>query len=287
MRHLCDIPLSFKQARCSAAERLLIGGSRFSVLKFFELGLPAVIILQLTVRPGSNGGMNMNGKTADRCISTEKDLGPFLRRFVLPAAVLCAIALGIVGIVWHSQETAPLTEADVLAAMQRTGLPLELSADGTKSWGEGHVLYTLTGEDIQVIISCALAGGERSLQMQCLSQEEEMPELSLEDWRPYLSLALILFDGALDSETVYGTLSNETMTESDPAKADADGWAGLKTLSWKGPLSDCYGTVTWRRYGTHVTRAFPSPVIHRWADTFSVFLCGSEEAYQGMRQQGP
>ena len=263
MRHLCDIPLSFKQARCSAAERLLIGGSRFSVLKFFEFGLPAVIILQLTVRPGSNGEMNMNGKTADRCISTEKDLGPFLRRFVLPAAVLCAIALGIVGIVWHSQETAPLTEADVLAAVQRTGLPLELSADGTKSWGE------------------------RSLQMQCLSQEEEMPELSLEDWRPYLSLASILFDGALDSETVYGTLSNETMTESDPAKADTDGWAGLKTLSWKGPLSDCYGTVTWRRYGTHVTRAFPSPVIHRWADTFSVFLCGSEEAYQGMRQQGP
>ena len=123
--------------------------------------------------------------------------------------------------------------------------------------------------------------------MQYLSQEEEMPEFSLEDWRPYLSFASILFDGALDSETVYETLSNETMTESDPAKADTDGWAGLKTLSWKGPLSDCYGTVTWRRYGTHVTRAFPSPVIHRWADTFSVFLCGSEEAYQGMRQQGP
>ena len=34
-------------------------------------------------------------------------------------------------------------------------MPLELSKDDTESWGEGHVLYTLTGEDIQVIISSA------------------------------------------------------------------------------------------------------------------------------------
>ena len=120
--------------------------------------------------------------------------------------------------------------------------------------------------------------------MQCLSQGEEMPEFSLEDWRLYLSFASILFDDTLDSEVFYKTLSHETMTESDPAKADAGGWAGLKTLSWKGPLSAGYGSVTWRRHGSHVTRSFPSPVIHRWENTFSVFICGSEDIYEAMHQ---
>lgn len=230
--------------------------------------------------------MNMNEKRIDRSISIQKDLRPFLRRFALPAALLCVIALGIVGISQRGQRTAPLTEADILAAAQRTGLPLELSEDGTESWGEGHVLYTLTGENIKIIVSCALVDGERRLQMQCLSQEaEEMPEFSLEEWSPYLSFVSILFDSALDSEEFYETLSKETMTESDPAEADADGPAGLKTLSWKGPLSAGYGTVTWRRYGSQVTRTFPSPVIHRWASMFLVSLYESEDAYENMRQQ--
>lgn len=180
-----------------------------------------------------------------------------------------------------------MTEADILAAMQQTGLPLELSEEGTELWREGHVLYTLTGENIQMFVSCVLADGERILQMNCLSREEEMPEFSLEDWRTYLSFALILFDGDLDSEALYKTLSYETMTEIEPTAADAGEWTGLKILSWKGSLSTDYGAVTWRRYGTHITRTFPSPVVHRWENTLSVSMYESEEVYEMMHQPGP
>ena len=94
-------------------------GQPIQCLKIFRTWSACRYYIAADCKTRMEWGMNMNGKTTDRCISTEKDLGPFLRRFVLPAAVLCAIALGIVGIVWHSQETAPLTEAAAAGALRR------------------------------------------------------------------------------------------------------------------------------------------------------------------------
>ena len=52
---------------------------------------------------------------------------------MLPAITLCAIALAVAGITRDHQQAAPVTEANILAAVQQMGLSLELSEDGTES----------------------------------------------------------------------------------------------------------------------------------------------------------
>ena len=225
--------------------------------------------------------INMNEKI-DGPYTFKKDFKPFLRRFVLPVTAVCIIAFGIA--LFNRRTDHSLTEADVMAAAQQAGLSLELSKEGAESWGEGHILYTLTGENATVSVSHALVDGEQVWQLHCLSQAEEMPEFSWADWAPYLSFASRLFDGAMDSEELFHVLSSDALPEPVPLTEDGGGRAESKVLNWQAQLSDGYSVVNWRRHGSELTRAFPSPVIHRWESVLSVSLYGSKDIYETMHE---
>ena len=107
----------------------------------------------------------------------------------------------------------PLSETAVTTAVNAVGLPLTILPEGTQSYTEGHITYTLHGggEDIYpfgAVSSAVYDGGKRHLTVMYMTRPEGDTAFRWEDWRQAITLAGKLWGGFTDDEQLYRQLSD-------------------------------------------------------------------------------
>lgn len=175
----------------------------------------------------------------------------------------------------------PPTEETVQTVVEKLGWTLD--PEGTQSWAEDQVLYSLESEDqTRVSVSCALVEGKRSLTENCVvTLLPDKPQFAWEDWKEAVTLAEALYGGFSEGE-FYQTLSEQNIPEPEIPSAGLDTPTGQESLSWEVELPAGYGRVRWSISAGTVENNFPSPVIRDWRINFSVSLYESKEAYESM-----
>lgn len=96
-------------------------------------------------------------------------------------------------------EFPPSVEAMNVVAEQ---LGWTLDADGTESWAENQIIYTLeTNEQTQTSVSCALIDRKCVLTVNCIIADlPDKPEFSWETWKDVLSFSEALYGGFDEGE---------------------------------------------------------------------------------------
>lgn len=175
----------------------------------------------------------------------------------------------------------PPTEEAVQTAAEKLGWTLD--TEGTQSWAEDQILYTLvTSDQANVSVSCAVAEGKRFLMENCVvTGLPDKPQFAWEDWEEAIALAETLYGGFSEGE-LYQTLSKQDIPEPEIPPAGPDTPTGLESLSWEAELPAGYGSVSWSIAAGTVEHNFPSPVIQDWRITFSISLYESKDAYENM-----
>lgn len=175
----------------------------------------------------------------------------------------------------------PPTEETVQTVVGELGWTLD--PEGTQSWAENHILYTIETENqMKISVSCALVGESRFLTETCAVMFlPSKPQFVWEDWKEAVSLAEKLYGGFSEGE-FYQILSEQAIPEPEIPSAELSTPAGHESLIWEAESSAGYGRVWWSISAGAVEHVFPSPVIHDWRITLSISLYESKEVYENM-----
>lgn len=163
------------------------------------------------------------------------------------------------------------------------GLGWVLDPEGTQSWAENQILYTLEFEDqTSIWVSCALIEEARFLTETCaVMRLPDKPQFAWEDWKEAVTLAETLYGGFSEGD-FFQALSEQEMPEPEIPLTAADAPIGQESLSWEVELPAGYGRVWWSIGAGTVEHNFPSPVIRDWRITFTVSLYESREDYENI-----
>lgn len=164
----------------------------------------------------------------------------------------------------------PPKEETVQKAAEALGWTLDPA--GTESWSEGHVLYTLRGENLpQVSVSCALVDGKRTMTVICTAMDlPEEPVFAWEDWEKAFTLAETLYGGFQAGE-LYKGLSGA------PSERDEDGELTLEAESKAG-----YARLRWSPAPGTAEHSFPETTVQDWRETVYISLYPSKTVYESM-----
>lgn len=160
------------------------------------------------------------------------------------------------------------------------GLHWTVDQEGTQSWHEDHILYSLEAENqTKLSVSCALVDGNRILMENCvLAMLPDKPRFDWKDWEKAVTLAETLYGGVSEGE-LYQALTAQDIPKAENTSAEFDAPTGQESLSWEVALPLGYGRVRWSISAGTVDKNFPSPIIRDWRMSFSISLYESKEAY--------
>lgn len=164
----------------------------------------------------------------------------------------------------------PPKEETVRSAAEALGWTLDPA--GTESWSDGHMLYTLSGEDLpQVSVSCALVDGKRTMTLICTAMNlPEKPVFAWENWEKPLSLAETLYGGFQAGE-LYKGLSDA------PSERNEDG-----VLTWVAESKAGYARLRWSPAPGTAEHSFPETTVQDWRETVYISLYPSKAVYESM-----
>lgn len=128
----------------------------------------------------------------------------------------------------HAPEFPPAVET-VQTVVEELGWTLD--PEGTQSWTEDQILYTLGTEDrTRASVSCALVEGSRFLTENCVvTLLPNKPEFAWEDWKGAVALAETLYGGFSEGEFDQ-TLSEQNIPEPEAPPAGLDTPTGQESL---------------------------------------------------------
>ena len=177
----------------------------------------------------------------------------------------------------------PPSEETVQAVAEKLGWTID--PEGTQSWEENHILYSLVSDDRpRASISFALVDGNRLVNLHCFGDKtSEKPEFSWEDWKKAIALVENLYGGLSEGE-LYEYLCAQDIPEAENESSSAS-IPGSERLRW---VIDCpagYGWVDWSVRGVNVEYGFGVRLIHEWAEQFTVSLYESREFYESTHQK--
>ncbi len=196
----------------------------------------------------------------------------------------CLLLLFLTGCGNTSTEKAyPPSEEAVQAVAEKLGWTID--SEGTQSWAENHVLYSLVSDhQPRAAISFALVDGNRLMNLHCFGDETpEKPEFSWEDWKEAIALVESLYGGLSEGE-LYEHLRAQDIPETEIESSNAS-LPGSERLRW---VIDCpagYGWVDWSVRGVHVEYGFGDRLIREWAEQLTVSLYESKEVYESTHQK--
>ncbi len=152
------------------------------------------------------------------------------------------------------------------------GLGWTLDPAGTESWAEGHVLYTLSGENLlRVSVSCALVDGNRTMTLICTAMDlPEEPVFAWEDWEKAVSLVETLYGGFQAGE-LYKGLSGA------PSESGENG-----ALTWEAESKAGYARLRWSPAPGTAEHSFPETTVQDWRETVYISLYPSKAVYESM-----
>ena len=216
------------------------------------------------------------------------------------AAVLLCVALAAIraraGAAGTRAARFPPDAAAVAAALEKSGLPGELSETETDSYADGHTLFVVRGEPLRpegsrpaerelvASASCALVGGVRMLQ--AVFDRRDVPEdFAWEDWRKQFAFAALLFGGFGDcGEALFQAFAAQPVPErAFPWDTEIPGGYS-RTYDWDAELPGgfCRVRCTQRRL-----RAEDAQGLQTWrcSATLYVELCGSRALFRERQEQ--
>lgn len=139
--------------------------------------------------------------------------GRWLWRGAVVALALCVLtgcgSKGLAG------PDFPLTEAALLDAQERAGIPGELMEEETHSGREGQILHTIRvdGALPATGVMSAEIDGTRLLQVTSIQPVTAEPDpLAWEDWKPLFTFAALLYGGFDSEESIYEAVSGQEPT---------------------------------------------------------------------------
>lgn len=156
-----------------------------------------------------------------------------------------------------------------------------LDPDGTQSWAEDQILYSLGTDDQRwASVSCALVEGKHVLIENCAAASlPDKPQFAWEDWKDAVSLAETLYGGFSEGE-FYQTLSGQNIPEPEIPPAGLNSPADRESLSWEAEFPAGYARVSWSVSPGTVEHNFPSPIIRDWRTLLRVSLYESKKDYE-------
>lgn len=181
-------------------------------------------------------------------------------------------------------EAYPPSEETVQAAAEKLGWTVD--PEGTQSWAEGQILYTLVSNDhIKSTISFALVDGNRMLTMYCFDNKTpEKPEFSWEDWKSGISLVESLYDGFSEGE-LYAYLCQQGIPEPLDQTGAINVPAGYEHRRQDIDCPGGFGWASWSTQGVNIEYGFGGRRIHEWSEQFTVSLYESKEFFESIRQK--
>ena len=178
----------------------------------------------------------------------------------------------------------PPSEESVRSAAEQLGWTID--PEGTQSWVEGQILYTLVSDDLpKTTISFALADGRRMVTLHSFGgKTSEKPEFAWEYWKAAISLVEDLYDGFSQGE-LYEYLCQQGI----PAPLDLTGAINVPAgYERRRQDIDCPGGFGWASWSTqraNIEYGFGGRRIHEWSEQFTVSLYESKEFFESTRQK--
>ena len=176
----------------------------------------------------------------------------------------------------------PPSEETVRSAAEK--LDWTIDPEGTQSWVEGQILYTLVSDDQpKTSISFALVDGNRMVTLQCFGDKtSEKPEFSWEDWKAAISLVESLYDGFSE-----GALYEYLRQQGIPAPLDQTGAinvpAGFERCRQDIDCPGGFGWASWSTQGANIEYGFGGRRIHEWSEQFTLSIYESKEFFESTR----
>lgn len=191
------------------------------------------------------------------------------KRFPLLLLLALLLALSACGSASAASDFPPKEET-VRSAAEALGWTLDPA--GTESWAQGHMLYTLSGENLpQVSVSCALVDGKRTMTLICTAMDlPEEPVFAWGDWEKAASLAETLYGGFQEGE-LYRSLFGA------PSERDEDG-----VLTWEAESKAGYARLRWSPAPGTAEHSFPETTVQDWRETVYISLYPSKTVYENM-----
>lgn len=154
-----------------------------------------------------------------------------------------------------------------------------LDQEGTQSWEENQILYTLeTADQEKISVSCALVDEKPVLMENCVViLLPDKPHFSWEDWEDEVNFAEKLFGGFSQGD-IYKELLEQKLPEPEILASDSP--VNLEVLSWEVDSPSGYVRVQWSMDAGTVENNFPSPTAQDWRMNFNISIYESKEAYQ-------
>lgn len=178
----------------------------------------------------------------------------------------------------------PPSEESVRSAAEQLGWTID--PEGTQSWVEGQILYTLVSDDLpKTTISFALADGRRMVTLHSFGgKTSEKPEFAWEYWKAAISLVEDLYDGFSQGE-LYEYLCQQGI----PAPLDLTGAINVPAgYERRRQDIDCpggFGWASWSTQGANIEYGFGGRRIHEWSEQFTVSLYESKDFFESTRQK--
>lgn len=195
------------------------------------------------------------------------------------------------------QPNFPLEEEAITAALEKTGLPGEISESETTSYAEGHSLYVvrslteaysdeISPEEAQanpysrVIIasaSSAITEGERTLYTM-FDQKDSSDQFAWEDWNKQIVFTTLLYGGFEDEEDVYRAFVGKALPKGENSEDEV-------SLVWDAQLP---GGYCWVRYVSRKTKVFEGEYdvpTWRYTGTLFVKIYESQALFQKLEQE--
>ena len=187
----------------------------------------------------------------------------------LSILMVCVLLLTFSGC-GHTSAASEFPPKEKTVRMAAEALGWTLDPAGTESWGEGHVLYTLSGADRpQAAVSCALADGKRTMILICTTMNlPEEPVFAWEDWEKAVTLAETLYGGFQAGE-LYKSLSGV------PSESDEDGGS-----TWEAESKAGYVRLRWSPAPGTAEHNFPESTVQDWRETVYISLYPSKGDYE-------
>lgn len=191
------------------------------------------------------------------------------RRFSIWLLLVLLLAFSACGSAPGDSDFPPKEET-VQKAAEALGWTLDPA--GTEIWANGHVLYTLSGENLpQVSVSCAMVDGKRTVTLICIAMDlPEEPVFAWEDWEKAASLAETLYGGFQEGE-LYRSLFGA------PSEHDEDG-----ALTWEAESKAGYARLRWSPAPGTAEQSFPETTVQDWRETVYISLYPSKTVYENM-----
>lgn len=188
----------------------------------------------------------------------------------------------------------PLEEETVADALEKSGLPGEISASETDSYGEGHIVYTVRSqtetyseqtspEEAEaepgtrlLVATASSAVIEEGRQLQTIFDQRDISEqFAWEDWKQQIIFATLLYGGFEDEEAVYREFSSKAFPEEE-------GSDGETKASWEASFPKGYCRITYSPRKTKTEGEYGIPAtVH--SGTLFVTMYESEAHFQNIQ----